>query len=202
MKTWEQRLDEQVKRRFDNVKKIRINLATARLDDELTIPGDFIYIENASSSAAVCTCKLDKDASASINLYAGTRIETVFTKLYISNDAQANQWIDVVIGIDFNFSRDLDAEDSGTAAAVVIITNAVANTNTIGAAAAATKRILIKADINNTRPVWINFNTAAVQGSCFPLDPGDSLSVRIANINQINANFEFANEKIFVVSES
>ena len=201
MNNWDKQLQEQVDHRFDNAKKIHIDLATARTDQLYHIPGDYIYVEAASSCIAIATLKINKDAGVSMNLIAGTIIETVFNNFFVSNTALPGQWLDLVIGIDFKISRDFDAEDFGTAQPAAVITNVTANTNTVGAAAAVL-RAVIKADVKNTGIAWVNFGAAAVQDLCMPLDPGESISIHLGNTNKINVNFEIAGEKVFITSES
>lgn len=201
MRDWNIRLKNQVDRRFDNVKKIRIDLTTARTDQLYNVPGDYLYVEAASSCIAAATFKINKDAGVSTDLIAGTKIETVFNVFFVSNAALPGQWLDLIIGIDFRLSRDFAAANFGIAQPAAVITNVAANTNTVGADKAVL-RVLIKADVKNTGIAWINFGAAAVQDLCTPFDPGEWISVHLINTNKINVNFEIAGEKVFVTSES
>jgi len=75
-----------------------------------------------------------------------------------------------------------------------------ANTN-VAAAAHICNRALIKADVNNTQIVWIDFGVAAVQNNCLPLDPGEWIKVQLSNTNRINANFKVGGEIVYIVYE-
>jgi hypothetical protein len=90
------------------------------------------------------------------------------------------------------------AVDNGIAQPCIIITNAAADANTVGANHAC-KRVLIRAHTINTGLVWVDFNNAAVALACYPLDKGDSISVPLTNTNLINCLFKVANEKVTVV---
>jgi len=196
---WDDRLKEQVKRDWENYKKKRLDLSTAQNDLRLDLAGEFLYVEAVSSASATATVKLNRDKNDAITLSHQTKIRTVFTTLYITHAAQAGEWIDIIIGVDFS-KTDPQLADPGTAQPVIEITNIAADTNTIGAAAIATV-VVIKADPQNVDIAWIDFTTPAVQDACFPLEPGDSLTARIDNVNQVNVNFEVANDQVWIVNQ-
>ena len=197
--TWEGRLDEQVKRGWENYKKKRLDLSAAQENLKLDLAGEFLYVEAVSSASAAATVRLNRNANDAIKLAHQTKIKTVFTTLFITHAAQAGEWIEVIIGTDFS-KDDPQLEDPGTAQPVIEITNGSANMNTVGAAAISTIAV-IKADPQNVGLSWIDFSQAAVQNSCFPLEPGDSLTVRIGNVNQINVNFEVANDQVWILNQ-
>ena len=90
------------------------------------------------------------------------------------------------------------AVDNGTAQECTIITHVNPDTNQAGANHAC-KRVLIRAHTTNTGLVWVNFGAAAVDGSDYPLDKGDAMSVPITNTNQVNCLFKVGGEKVTVV---
>lgn len=90
------------------------------------------------------------------------------------------------------------AVDNGIAQPCIIITNAAADANTVGANHAC-KRVLVRAHTINTGLVWVDFQTAAVALACYPLAAGDSVSVPLTNTNLVNCLFKVANEKVTVV---
>ncbi len=197
--TWEERLDEQVKRGWENYKKRRLDLSVAQENLKLDLAGEFLYVEAVSSASAIATVRLNRNANDAIELAHQTKIKTVFTTLFITHTAQAGEWIDLITGTDFS-KDDPQLKDPGTAQPVIEITNGSANTNTVGAAAISTI-VVIKADPQNVGLSWIDFSQAAVQDDCFPLEPGDSLTVKIDNINQINVNFEIENDEVWIVNQ-
>ena len=87
------------------------------------------------------------------------------------------------------------AVDIGQVKAAAPLTNAAADTNTVGPDNAC-KRCLIKALTTNTGLVWIDFGAAAVEGDCYPLFAGESVAVPLANTNLLNALFKIAAEGI------
>jgi len=203
LKNWDQRLRNQARLGWDNYVRRRINLDNARLDELLTIAGEYIYVEEVSSSSAAASLKLNRNTNDSIDLIAGVTVETIFTDLYITNTAQAGEWIDLLIGINFKYRKPFAAAGSSPqseAQSVVPLTHANPNTN-VTPAARICNAACIKADVNNTQTVWIDFGTAAVQNACLPLDPGESVSVNLSNLNRINANFEVGGEYVFIVYE-
>lgn len=196
--TWDERLADQVRRNFKNYYTQRIELDNAAENQEIIAVGDLIYIKAVSSSNAAATIKLNRNTNEVIELNLYKKIKTVFTKFFITNSALAGEWIDLLIGINFDIEDII--EDLPDSHSIQVITNALANTNTVGAAQSC-QAVLCKASTKNTGAVWVNFDTAAVQGACMPLEPGESISEHLTNINRINANFEVAAEKLFVLSE-
>jgi len=148
---------------------------------------------------------ISRNTNDRLDLVAGVVIKTVFKELWLWNDAQAAEWIDIIIGINFEYYKRPQSGGGGGAAGgeaqpVVPLTHAAANTNVVPAAQAC-RRALVKADVNNTQTAWVDFDAAAVQGACLPLDPGESVTVSIDNLSRINANFEVGGEYCFIVYE-
>jgi len=190
LKNWDQRLTDQAKRGWDNYLRRRIDLSTARTDGSFAIAGEFIYVEKSSNASASAAIKLNRNTNDSFDLIVGSKIQTIFNEFYITNIAQAGEWIDILIGINFLYDRPYEGM-AGLAQETVVIKNAAANVNTPGPNQICIEA-LIKADVQNTGIAWIEFGAAAVQRNCYCLDPGDTIKVPLSNLNYINANFENA----------
>ncbi len=199
MDSWEQRIHDQVNRGWKNYRKHRFDLTAARADLFFAFPGDFMYVEAASSASAVASVKLNSNTNESLDLQAGTSIKTVFKELFFSNDAQPGEWLDVIVGVNFE-KMDQFPEQTRQAQAVVEITHANPDTNQAGADQIA-ERVVITASPLNTDIAWIDFGQAAVQDSCYPLEAGDSITVRVSNIDRINCNFEVGGESVWIIRE-
>ncbi len=129
------------------------------------------------------------------------RIKTIFQVLYITNEAQADEWIDIIIGINFEYYKGSQGDGLGAEVQQVLnLTHANPDTDVAGAAAPCNKA-LIKADVNNTGIAWVDFGVAAVQDNCIPLDPGESIRVSISNTDRIHANFQVGGELVFIAYE-
>ena len=195
--TWDENLAAQKRRNFINYSVVTIDLATARTNELVHVPGDIVYVKAVSSNSAAATVRLNLTKNDEVDLKLHTRIETVFTSLFISNEVQSGEWMELVIGINFYIENPLQSSDLQPA---IVITNAVADTNQAGAAHTCNAAI-IKADVKNTGIAWIDFGNAAVQDACYPLDPGEWIRGDISNTDRINANFEVGGEKVFVAYE-
>lgn len=197
---WENRLKQQTLRGWENYCRKRIDLTTARAMEFWGIPGEFLYVEQASSESALASVRLNRNTNDELDLELGTIIKTIFDTIYLTNTAQPDQWLDIIIGINFEYYKKSQVGLGSLAQPVVKLTHAVANTN-VTPAAQVCNAVLIKADTNNTADAWIDFSTAAVQNACLPLSPGDSVSVHLSNLVQINANFEVGGECVFIINE-
>lgn len=198
---WPERLKDQVLRSWENYKRFRIDLSTARTAEFTAIAGEFFYIEEVSSASAAASIRLNRNTNDPIDLQIGVVIKTIFKEFYITNDAQADEWIDIIIGINFEYSKRAAAGGILVDEAQPILpVTALANIN-VTPPANPCNRALVKADVYNTQPAWIDFGMAAVQNACLPLDAGEWIEVKISNTNRININFEVNNELVFVVFE-
>lgn len=202
IKNWEQRLTDQIKRDWNNYSRFRLDLSAARDIEPFNFTGEFLYIEQVSSNSALATIRLNRNTNSEIDLNIGTFIKTVFKEFYITNTAQAGEWIDLIIGINFEYHKQFSGSGIPGARArqVLNLTHAVADTD-VAAVSQPCNSALIKADVNNTQTAWIDFNVAAVQNSAFPLDAGEWLRVKIPNTDQVHANFEVGGEIVFIVYE-
>lgn len=112
IKSWDARLKDQAIRHWDNYSHIRIDLTTARVDEEFVVPGDFLFVENVSDDdLSVAKIKLNNNNNDSLDLEDGVEIYTVFTKFYISNDALQDEWLDIVCGINFIYKKKIAGGD-------------------------------------------------------------------------------------------
>jgi hypothetical protein len=103
IKEWDQRLIEQVRRGWDNYKQLRIDLSTARIDQSYLIAGEFLYVEDSSSTDALAKIKLNRNNNDALDFKEGVKIDTVFIEIFITNDALADEWLDIVFGINFKY---------------------------------------------------------------------------------------------------
>lgn len=202
IKNWEERLTAQVFRDWHNYDRHRIDLSIVRNTEFWGYAGEFLYIEKVSSESALATIRLNRNTNDAIDLELGTAIKTIFKEFYITNTVQAGEWIDIIIGINFEYYKQFVAGGilGSEARQVLNLTHAVANTN-VAAATHVCNRALIKADVNNTQTTWIDFGIAAAQNNCMPLDAGEWIRVSISNTDRINANFEVGGEIVFIVYE-
>jgi len=196
--TWDERLKLQEKRRFENYKTVRISLDTARVDHRYDFAGDFLYVETYSSPSAAAMVKFNKNTNDALGLKHNTRIETVFTTLYVTNTAQVGEWIEIIIGIDFR-KYDPEITTQPEPQPIIKLTHLGADTNVTPAARIA-GFVIIKAHSRNTDIAWIDFGQAAVQNGCLPLEPGDSIATPISNLNRINANFAVGGESVWIMN--
>lgn len=190
------RLMDHVTAKWSNYERFRLELDNARNYLEITIAGEFIAVERASSGHATAEIRLDWPNRDEINFDQARIVQTVFERLYISNAAQTGEWLDIIIGRNFKTWKDCTALQGGEALQVLNVT-AAADTN-IACAAQACRAAHIKADVENTGITWIDFGAAAVQSGCTPLDPGEWIIIPLSNTNRINANFEVANEIAYI----
>ena len=200
IQAWEMRLKQQSVRGWDNYVRRRIDLSTARTNEYWGGAGEFFYIEQVSSKSAHAAIRINRNTNDQIDLEFGTIIKTIFTELYITNTAQAEQWIDVIIGINFEYYKKSQGIMGAEVQQVLNLTHANPNTN-VAAASNVCNQVLIKADVENTGIAWIDFGVAAVQDSCVPLDPGEWIRVDISNTDRINANFEVGGEIVYITYE-
>lgn len=201
IQAWEERLKQQYLRGWDNYVRRRIDLSDVRTNEYFGIAGEFVYVEKVSSSSANATIRINRNTNDEISLELATTVKTIFTVFYVTNAAQAGEWIDIIIGINFEYyNKSAQAAQSVKAQPIVPLTHAVADTN-VTPAAQICNTVLITADLNNIADCWIDFGTAAVQNACYPLGPGDWITVKLANLNEINANFEVGGECAFIAYE-
>ena len=197
IRSFEQRLADQVKEKWSNYSRIHVDLSTARNYIELDIPGEFLAVELVSSSLATAAIRLDYTNRDAITFDKARIVETLFHRFYISNAALTGEWIDLIIGRNFRTWKDGHAAQLTEALQVLNVTNVAANVNTV-CAAQACRAAIIKGDVENIDISWIDYGAAAAQGSAHPLDPGEWVIVPLSNTNRINVNFVVANDFVYV----
>lgn len=198
MRTWEQKLQEQVQRNFDNYRIARITLDAALDNMEFVAPGNELIVLNASSKTAAATVRFSRNAKEGIGLVKCAKVYNVFKSFFITSTAQPGEWLDIFAGIDCDVKYEYGGD--GEVQPAIIVTNAAANLNTI-AAAHVCKLALISALSTNAGIAWVNIGAAAVAGSCNELSAGQSITVSISNTNKINVLFAVANDKVTVTYE-
>lgn len=199
IKSWNARLKDQVDRKWENYKRWRINLDDARDRLFFCIAGEFIYVEKVSSISANATIRLDSNTRDPIDLKKGTEIKTVFREFYITNEAQSNEWIDVIIGINFNY-RQAQEQNYDEAQTCIILTNA--GVGNVQAASNPCNRVLIRAHTGNGGTIWINFGAAGAVNTCYELTAGDAISVPCSNTDRIQGWFTNGGDRATIVYES
>ncbi|KPK75277.1 MAG: hypothetical protein AMJ79_11865 [Phycisphaerae bacterium SM23_30] len=171
---WDKRLKDQANRGWDNYLRRRINLDEAREDVFWSLAGEYIYVEEVSASTAAASIRINRKSNDQINLELGTTIKTVFTQLFISNTAQADQWIDIIIGINFEYLR-LMAAGGGGGGGGTIVKNWLAEQTIINAVGVTV----------GTWSVDVDLETNGCEGAHvtidadFPPGPTDNLVVEV-----------------------
>ncbi len=102
---WDARLKEQLERSFHNYHKKRIDLSVARDNKQIDWTGEILIVEKASSSSASATVRFNFDNADELILEEDVEIESIFGRLYLTNDAQADEWLDVIVGINFKYKK-------------------------------------------------------------------------------------------------
>ena len=100
---WDKRLTDQARRGWDNYKHLHIDLSTARIDQSYLIAGEFLYVEDSSGVDALAKIKLNRTNNDALDFREGVKIDTVFIEIFITNDTLADEWLDVVFGINFKY---------------------------------------------------------------------------------------------------
>lgn len=102
---WDARLKEQLERSFHNYHKRRIDLSVARDNKQFDWTGEILIVEKASSSNAIATVRLMFVDADPLTLEKNVEIKSIFNRLYLSNDALAGEWLDVIAGINFEYKK-------------------------------------------------------------------------------------------------
>lgn len=109
---WDARLKEQLERSFHNYHKRRIDLSVARENEKYDWTGETLIVEKASSATATATVRLMFDDADELTLQENVGIKSIFNRIYLSNEVQAGQWLDVIAGINFEYKKKI-AEAGG-----------------------------------------------------------------------------------------
>lgn len=102
---WDARLRTQLQRSFHNYHVRRIDLSVARENKKLDWTGEIIIVEKASSSSAIAKLRLNYDDADLLTLEENVEIESIFGGVFLTNDAQPDEWLDVIEGINFSYKK-------------------------------------------------------------------------------------------------
>ena len=112
--TWDKRLGDQARRGWDNYVHKRIDLTIARVNSPLLIAGEFLYVESASDDeVAIAKIRLNRNTNDALDLEVGVEIQTVFTEIFLSNDALDGEWLDLIVGINFQYKKKVEGDGGG-----------------------------------------------------------------------------------------
>ena len=102
---FDNRLLDQVRRKFENYFIYRLDLTTAQTDHEISLAGEYLYIMAASSNTANAQARLNRNTNHALDLIEGIELETVFERVFITNTAQADEWLDILVGCNFKYKK-------------------------------------------------------------------------------------------------
>ena len=102
---FETQLRTQILKNWKNYNPKRIDLGIAREKQQYDLAGKYICVEKLSSADAVVTIILNDKDNGELDLVDGVEIETLFKKVFITNAAQADEWIDIIFGADFRYKK-------------------------------------------------------------------------------------------------
>lgn len=105
IKSWDQRLMDQVKLDWHNYEVISIDLSIARNNEPILVSGEYIYClcEGGEVVNAQPRIRLNRNTNDELPLRMHTQIETVFNSIFFSNDAVAEAYLIFVTGINFKY---------------------------------------------------------------------------------------------------
>lgn len=109
---WDARLKEQIDRHFHNYHIHKIDLTIERKDELVNWAGESLIVENVSSSSAIANVRLNFKDADQLTLKEGIEIKSIFGRVYLSNDAQAGEWLEIIAGINFSYKKEI-AEAGG-----------------------------------------------------------------------------------------
>lgn len=105
---WDARLKEQLERSFHNYHNRRIDLSVARDSEKLDWTGETLIVEKASSADAIATVRLMFEDADELTLQENVDIKSIFNRIYISNEVQTDEWLDVIAGINFEYKKKIE----------------------------------------------------------------------------------------------
>lgn len=218
-------LGELVKAGTGQPYQLTIDLSQAIADMPFNLAGRVFAIWSAPTSAENILVRFNRRDAHQIMFTRGKVLAVPYTKLYITVPAGQAGTMQVLYGPDaFDVLRIYPnapehdaimddiltrltailaeaAEFGGIAQPVIMITNVAADANTPGADHDCTAA-LIRALTTNTGLVWVNWGANAVDGTSYPLAPGDAVSAKTTNTDQINCLFKIGGETVAVVYQN
>ena len=218
-------LGQLVKNNIGQVCRLDLDLAQVITEMPFSLAGRVIAIWNAPTSTEYIHIRFNSRDADPIRFNRGKVLAVPFTQMYITTPAGQAGTMEILYGPDaFDVLRiypqppEYDAalddmltelqailaeaeEFTGHAQPAIMITNVAADANTVGADHDCTA-VLVRALTTNTGLVWVNFGANAVDGTSYPLDAGDAVSVKLTNTNLINCLFKVANETVAVIYQN
>ena len=86
-----------------NYDTIMLDLSIERVDEEINVAGDFMIIPQITGNVNI---KFENAANDPLNLIVLKKFEVRFNRFYVSNSAQPNKTVFIVIGRDCSFKAD------------------------------------------------------------------------------------------------
>lgn len=122
---FDERLKDQVRNRWENYIKRRIDLSIARANEPYALAGKYVCVEDVSDSAVVVQIRFNKDGNDLLDLVDGLEIKTLFGQFYITNTAQADEWIDIIVGAEFEYKKTGQGAGGGGGGGVTLANNEI-----------------------------------------------------------------------------
>ncbi|MBA7496443.1 hypothetical protein ES702_07051 [subsurface metagenome] len=110
---WDARLKQQLERNFYNYHNRRIDLSVARDNKQYNWTGETFIVEKASSANAIATVRLMFEDADELILQDNVEIKSIFNSVFISNEAQAGEWLDIIAGINFEYKKKIGIDEAG-----------------------------------------------------------------------------------------
>jgi len=172
------------------IKKIRVDLSTARDDAKMSASGSVLWAYRASSLAAQLDIKLNEQSNDDLTFQRGTLISGYkFSEFYMTNTAQAGEWIDLIVTTVGAYGFDALNPDVSYAEIDLVKQTEIETTADVTVTAAAAAAVVLAADADrkeaiiqslpsNTQNVRIgDGDTGAARGLI--LKPGDSIVLTV-----------------------
>jgi len=122
---FEIQLRNQILKNWKNYNPKRIDLGIAREKQQYDLAGKYICVEKLSSADAEVTIILNDKDNGELDLVDGVEIVTLFKKVFITNIAQADEWIDIIFGADFRYKKTGQGIASGGGGGITLGNNEI-----------------------------------------------------------------------------
>lgn len=168
-----------------NYDTIMLDLSIERVDEEINVAGDFMIIPQITGNVNI---KFENAANDPLNLIVLKKFEVRFNRFYVSNSAQPNKTVFIVIGRDCSFKADTMVRPDTSAPIMMnggqVYTQNIDSTNEF-IAISPTNLVLSSLTIVNRHPNNGIFLLGFGQTGIFRLLAGESLTLQNANIQFI-----------------
>jgi len=168
-----------------NYDTIMLDLSIERVDEEINVAGDFMIIPQITGNVNI---KFENAANDPLNLIVLKKFEVRFNRFYVSNSAQPNKTVFIVIGRDCSFKADTMVRPDTSAPIMMnggqVYTQNIDSTNEF-IAISPTNLVLSSLTIVNRHPNNGVFLLGFGQTGIFRLLAGESLTLQNANIQFI-----------------